>query len=159
MNKTKYVILLVVVCVLSLAIGFSLAGKLQKNEATDSVAANASSQADSDGTEQVDQTAETTTATTETSTTINSTVEQASASQPTVTNPTLPATITAQEAKTIALQKAGVDSADVWDKEVELENENGKWVYEVSFEKNGTDYEYIIDAQNGDVLYSDVDID
>ena len=45
----------------------------------------------------------------------------------------------------------------MWDKEVDLDYENGNWVYEVSFENNGTDYEYVINALNGKVLYSAVD--
>ena len=65
--------------------------------------------------------------------------------------------ITPSEAKEIALNLAGFTEADVWDKDIEPDFENGKFVYEVSFEKNGTDYEYVINALNGDVLYSEVD--
>ena len=65
--------------------------------------------------------------------------------------------ITPSEAKEIALNLAGFTEADVWDKDIEPDFENGKLVYEVSFEKNGTDYEYVINALNGDVLYSEVD--
>ena len=64
---------------------------------------------------------------------------------------------TPSEAKKIALKLAGFTEADVWDKDIDADFENGKFVYEVSFEKNGTDYEYVINALNGEVLYSEVD--
>lgn len=140
MKKFSYVILLVVVAVLALAIGFSLAGNTEKNKITDSDAVS------------------TTSATTNESvlTTTESAIPSSSAVS-TEARPTLPEVITPQEAKNIALTAAGFDSADVWDKEVEPDYENGRWFYEVSFEKNGTDYEYIIDAKSGEILHSEVD--
>lgn len=43
--------------------------------------------------------------------------------------------ISATEAEHIALKKAGFSASEVYDKEVELDYENGVLVYEVSFEK------------------------
>ena len=128
MKKFSYVILLVVVAVLALAIGFSFAGNTEKNKLTDSDAVL---------------------------TTTESAITSSAVS--TESRPDLSVFITPQEAKNIVLSAAGFDSADVWDKEVEPEYENGKWFYEVSFEKNGTDYEYIIDAKSGEILHSEVD--
>lgn len=50
----------------------------------------------------------------------------------------------------IAVAHAGV--YEIFDEEVELDYERGKAVYEVSFESDKTEYEYEIDATNGDVL-------
>lgn len=139
MKKFSYLILLVVVAVLALAIGFSFAGNTEKNKLTDSDAVL------------------TTSATTNEAvlTTTESAITSSAVS--TESRPDLSVFITPQEAKNIALSAAGFDSEDVWDKEVEPEYENGKWFYEVSFEKNGTDYEYIIDAKSGEILHSEVD--
>ena len=67
--------------------------------------------------------------------------------------------ISAKEAEAIALKKAGFSASEVYDKDVELDYERGSWVYEVSFEKDRTDYEYIIDAVSGEILHSEADID
>ena len=65
--------------------------------------------------------------------------------------------ITAKQARKIALENAGFSENEVWDKEAELDYENGVLVYEVSFEKNNIDYEYIINAQSGEIIRSEVD--
>ena len=57
----------------------------------------------------------------------------------------------------IATTHAGV--YDVIDTEVELDYENGKAIYEVSFEKDNVEYEYEIDAITGDVLRFESEID
>jgi len=67
--------------------------------------------------------------------------------------------ISAAEAEAIALKKAGFSASEVYDKEVELDNERGVWVYEVSFNKGRTDYDYVIDAVSGEILRADSDID
>ena len=51
----------------------------------------------------------------------------------------------------IATAHAGV--GEVTDQEVELDYENGKAIYEVSFDSGKIEYEYEIDAITGDVLY------
>ena len=55
-------------------------------------------------------------------------------------------------AKAAALAHAGVSAAEVKDLECELEKENGKVSYEVSFETDDYEYEYVIDAQTGAVI-------
>ena len=67
--------------------------------------------------------------------------------------------ISAKEAEAIALKKAGFSASEVYDREVELDYERGSCVYDVSFEKDRTDYEYIIDAVSGEILHSEADID
>ncbi len=67
--------------------------------------------------------------------------------------------ISAAEAQAIALKKAGFSASEVYDKETELDYEKGKWVYEVSFDKDRTEYDYVIDAVSGEVLHADSDYD
>lgn len=141
MSKIKSVLIPAIVCVISLAVGIFLAGKLQKNAPTDPPAASTTSSV----------------STTEAAVSTTDVAKDTTTVNPTSAQQTSTAYITAEQAKAIALKKAGFDSADVWDKEVEQENENGKRVFEVSFEKNGIDYEYIIDAQSGEILFSEVD--
>ncbi len=61
-------------------------------------------------------------------------------------------TIGAQEAKRIALEKAGVAAGDADGLKAEREKEKGRTVYEVEFRENGIEYEYKIDAETGEVL-------
>lgn len=65
--------------------------------------------------------------------------------------------ITADEAKAIAFEKAGVVEADVTDFSSELDEENGVRYYEVSFDANGQDYDYDIDALTGEIIGEDID--
>ena len=65
--------------------------------------------------------------------------------------------ITADEAKNIAFEKAGVTEADVTDLEVELDEDNGVKYYEVNFDVNNTDYDYDIDAITGEIIGEDID--
>ena len=66
--------------------------------------------------------------------------------------PSEPALIGTAAAKAAALVHAGVSAAEVKDLECELEKENGKVSYEVSFETDDYEYEYVIDAQTGAVI-------
>ncbi len=60
-------------------------------------------------------------------------------------------------AKTIALENAGVQEGDVVGLDVDLEqNEN---IYEVSFDALGYEYEYEIDAADGDILRQKRELD
>ena len=61
-------------------------------------------------------------------------------------------TIGAQEAKRIALEKAGVAAGDAEGLKANREKEKGRTVYEVEFWENGIEYEYKIDAETGEVL-------
>lgn len=62
------------------------------------------------------------------------------------------ASLTADQARDIALTNAGLALADVWDLEISLDEDDGRLVYDVEFEARGGDYEYEIDASSGSIL-------
>ena len=62
--------------------------------------------------------------------------------------------IGSETAKSIALENAGLSSANVRDFEVELDQRLNSVVYEVSFDADYYEYEYEIDAYSGKILYS-----
>ena len=78
---------------------------------------------------------------------------------------TKPATTTTKKkigvtkAKNAAFKHAGVKSSAAWDVDVDLDTEQGKLVYEVSFDAGGYEYEYDIDAYSGKVLRSEKEKD
>ena len=77
---------------------------------------------------------------------------------------TKPATTTKKKigvtkAKNAAFEHAKVKASDAWDVEVDLDTENGKLVYEVSFNAGGYDYDYDIDAYSGKVLRYEKELD
>ncbi len=76
--------------------------------------------------------------------------------KPAETKPTTTAKkkIGVAKAKNAAFKHANVKSSDAWDVEVDLDTENGKLVYEVSFDASGYEYDYDIDAYTGKVLRS-----
>lgn len=63
-------------------------------------------------------------------------------------------TISRSEAKTIALKHAGVKASQIWDYEIELDNEDGIKSYEISFNAGKFEYEYDIKASNGKIIKS-----
>lgn len=63
------------------------------------------------------------------------------------------------KAQEIALEKAGITSDDVIFDRIELERDNGVWVYEVEFRKDRTEYEAEINADDGEILLWEVDVD
>ena len=63
------------------------------------------------------------------------------------------------KAKSIAFDKAGVSAGNVYDLEVELDKDNGKVKYEVSFKSGNTEYDVDIDAISGAVLKFEKEID
>lgn len=65
--------------------------------------------------------------------------------------------ITKTEAKTVALRDAGLSEADVSALRTRLEFDDGRFQYEVDFYCNGTEYEYLIQAKNGDIIARDID--
>lgn len=65
--------------------------------------------------------------------------------------------ITAEQAKEIALAHAGVQNASF--AKAELDEDDGRMVYEVEFRSGGWEYEYEIDAVSGTVLKSDREFD
>ena len=69
------------------------------------------------------------------------------------------AKISKSKAKSTALNHAGVKAADISRYEIELEKDDGIWKYEISFNKGFVEYEYTINAENGNILHHDKDID
>ncbi len=65
--------------------------------------------------------------------------------------------ITKAQAKQIALKDAGVSS--VYDYEIEKDWENGRYVYEVSFNSGRYEYEYVIDCASGSILHEEKEWD
>jgi len=63
------------------------------------------------------------------------------------------------KAKSIAFKDSGVDSIKVRDLEVELDKDDGVYVYEVSFEVNNTEYDYKINAKTGKIIDKEIDRD
>lgn len=57
-----------------------------------------------------------------------------------------------EAAKQAALNHAGVSSSQATFLEAEYDYDDGRMVYEVEFHVNGTEYEYEIDAQTGEVV-------
>lgn len=67
--------------------------------------------------------------------------------------------ITADEAKRIAFNHAGVEENDAYGIKVKFDYENGIPCYEVEFKSAGYEYEYDIDARDGSILSIDKDRD
>lgn len=58
--------------------------------------------------------------------------------------------ITEEEAVSAALAHAGLETAE--NIECELEKDHGKFYYEIEFQVEGTEYDYLVDAVNGNVI-------
>lgn len=65
------------------------------------------------------------------------------------------AAVSSDEAKKIAIKKAGVNSSDIYNIDIELE----QGVYEVSFDCGGMEYDVVIDADTGDVVHYTTEYD
>ena len=63
------------------------------------------------------------------------------------------------EAKSIALNHAGVSESKAYDMDIELDEEDGKLVYEVKFKSGGMEYDYEIDAATGTILQQEAEKD
>lgn len=64
------------------------------------------------------------------------------------------------KAKSIAIEHAGIGADKVSFSKAKLENDDGKYGYEVEFYGNGREYDYDIDAKTGEVLaFSNENID
>ena len=63
------------------------------------------------------------------------------------------------KAKSIALSHAGVSENKAYDMEIELDDEDGRLVYEVEFKSGGMEYSYEIDASSGAVLKHEAELD
>lgn len=68
-------------------------------------------------------------------------------------------TISEEEAKQIALNKAELTADGVFFDRVELEKDNGIWKYEIEFRKDRTEYDIDINAENGEIVSWEVDTD
>ena len=60
--------------------------------------------------------------------------------------------ISRDKAKEIALDRAGVSSGDAWGLKCELDEDDGRWEYEIEFRCGGYEYEIKVDAQSGRIL-------
>ena len=67
--------------------------------------------------------------------------------------------ISQDKAIDIALKDANYSRADVFDLEVELDYKYGTNVYEISFYYDKYDYEYYINAENGNIVHSFKEVD
>lgn len=67
--------------------------------------------------------------------------------------------ISRSKAKSIALNNASVKESNIRDLSIELDYENGKYIYEVSFDVGRKEYDYDIDAKSGKILKKEIDID
>ena len=65
--------------------------------------------------------------------------------------------ITKAEATTVALRDAGLSEAEASALRTRLEFDDGRFQYEVDFYNNGTEYEYLIQAKDGDIIARDID--
>ncbi len=68
-------------------------------------------------------------------------------------------TITAEEAENIALKDAGVSRSSVRYIKSKLDRDDGRTVYEVEFAVDYTEYEYEINAADGNIISKDMDRD
>ena len=69
------------------------------------------------------------------------------------------ALITKAEAKIVALKDAGLSEAEASALRARLEFDDGRFQYEVDFYSNGTEYEYLIQAKNGEIIARDIEGD
>lgn len=69
------------------------------------------------------------------------------------------ALLTEEEAKTIALNDAGVTEQEISGIRIKLETEHGVQEYEVDFYAGNAEYDYDIDAVTGEIRSKDMDID
>ena len=67
--------------------------------------------------------------------------------------------LTKDEAFNYALKHAGVSRNEVKVKEIELDRDDGRLIYEIEFYTSNREYDYDIDAYTGQVLSMDYDID
>ncbi len=69
------------------------------------------------------------------------------------------ASITEEDAKRIALEDAGVSEADVLAMQVGYEMEHGRTKYEIEFYAGNMEYDYEINAETGEIISFDQDIE
>ena len=74
-------------------------------------------------------------------------------------NPAASGDIGHAKAKSIALNHAGVSESKAYDMDIELDDEDGRLVYEVEFKSGNMEYAYEIDASSGAVLKHEAELD
>ena len=67
--------------------------------------------------------------------------------------------ITAAKAKAIALKNAGLKASQVYGMHVEKDYDDGRYVYEVEFNRGNYEYSYEIHATTGKILDKEIDYD
>ena len=63
------------------------------------------------------------------------------------------------EVRTIVFNHAGVNANDVREFEIELDDEDGIWVYEVDFKAGNIEYDYVVNAVTGAIIRVETEID
>lgn len=66
-------------------------------------------------------------------------------------------TVTKEDAKAAALQHAGVKEADIRNYKVEVDKERNGTVYEIEFDAGKYEYDYVINAETGKIVHSEVE--
>ena len=93
---------------------------------------------------------------------LESTREAADGTEVSAVQPSQPAAsgdIGYAKAKSIALSHAGVRENKAYDMDIELDDEDGRLVYEVEFKSGNMEYDYEIDASSGAVLKHEAELD
>jgi len=67
--------------------------------------------------------------------------------------------VTRDEAKAIALKHAGLNEAELDRYNIELDTERNTTVYEIDFNANNIEYDYIIDVETGKILHNEKEKD
>lgn len=63
------------------------------------------------------------------------------------------------KAKSVALNHAGVSENKAYDMDIELDDEDGRLIYEVEFKSGNMEYDYEIDAASGTILKHEAELD
>ena len=63
------------------------------------------------------------------------------------------------KAKSVALNHAGVSENKAYDMEIELDDEDGRLIYEVEFKSGGMEYSYEINASSGAILKHEAELE
>ena len=63
------------------------------------------------------------------------------------------------KAKSIALNHASLSENQAYDMDIELDDEDGKLVYEIEFKSGNMEYDYEIDAASGTILKHEAELD
>ena len=88
--------------------------------------------------------------------------EAADGTEVPVVQPTKPAAsgdIGYAKAKSVALNHAGVSEGKAYDMDIELDDEDGRLVYEVEFKSGNMEYSYEINAATGAILKHEAELD